>query len=313
MTGDDRGPSVDRIAAALGDVDLPARLARATSGDLTTLLLAVVAERASRVSAPRLLARYLEDRFSRPAPVDLGALRAVEDAFLRATHRGWDRVVVSPLLPIGAHHALGDVAQDRIVTATRANEVAADPTVGLALEAAARRRDSTARRSDGPQDLATLQRITRAQRFDAPEAFVHFSIAALVTAGRSQPDDGFDADALLRHLDVHLSALAGLADRIEIVLSTQDTGPGRNLLASIGGSLVGRPNVRLAEDPDRIEEQGYYRRACFKINVDVSGSTFEVGDGGFTDWTERLLDDRRERLLTSALGLDRLALAMGTR
>jgi hypothetical protein len=33
----------------------------------------------------------------------------------------------------------------------------------------------------------------------------------------------------------------------------------------------------------------------------------EVGDGGFVDWTARLLGNRRERLLISALGVDRLS------
>ena len=33
----------------------------------------------------------------------------------------------------------------------------------------------------------------------------------------------------------------------------------------------------------------------------------ELGDGGFTDWTAQLLGNRKERLLVSGYGVDRLA------
>ena len=56
----------------------------------------------------------------------------------------------------------------------------------------------------------------------------------------------------------------------------------------------------------RLGGQRYYTRACFKVNSKVGDRRFEVADGGFTDWTERLLDDRRERLLISGAGLDQL-------
>jgi hypothetical protein len=38
----------------------------------------------------------------------------------------------------------------------------------------------------------------------------------------------------------------------------------------------------------------------------------ELGDGGSTDWTARLLGSRKERLLISGYGIDRIALARGT-
>jgi hypothetical protein len=68
--------------------------------------------------------------------------------------------------------------------------------------------------------------------------------------------------------------------------------------------------VRVTEDPDRSIGQRYYSRACFKVDATAGNESFEVCDGGFTEWTARLLDDRRERLLISAAGLDRLALAL---
>jgi hypothetical protein len=263
------------------------------------------------MDASRLLRRYEEDRFVRPGLAPSLRLREVEDAYLRAVPEGSEWLTPSPLVPLGTHAALGGVSQDRLVTTVRMTEVAADPTAALALEAAARRRRTSRRRTDPPLRLASFQRVTRAQRFVEEAAFAHFELFALVTAGRSQPRGGFDAPALLEHLRVHVSALAGaVVDGVRIVLSVPDDGPGATLLDATSSAFSGAQAVTVVHDPERLPSQRYYQRACFKVHATFGASTFEVADGGFTDWTERLLADRHERLLTSAAGLDRVALAL---
>ena len=44
-------------------------------------------------------------------------------------------------------------------------------------------------------------------------------------------------------------------------------------------------------------------RLCFKIY----GDEIELGDGGFTDWTQTLLGDTKECLLVSGIGTERAA------
>ena len=50
---------------------------------------------------------------------------------------------------------------------------------------------------------------------------------------------------------------------------------------------------------------------CFKLGVLVDGEPVEIGDGGMVDWTQRLLGNRKERLMTSGLSVERLAMAVG--
>ena len=38
---------------------------------------------------------------------------------------------------------------------------------------------------------------------------------------------------------------------------------------------------------------------------------FDVTDGGFVDWTQRLVGSGNERLMISGIGLDRLAAQLG--
>ncbi len=60
-------------------------------------------------------------------------------------------------------------------------------------------------------------------------------------------------------------------------------------------------------DRARQAGRGYYRDLCFKVNAYSAGEAREIGDGGFTDWTARLIANQKERLLISGLSLDRLA------
>ncbi|MDT7781599.1 MAG: hypothetical protein QOF58_18 [Pseudonocardiales bacterium] len=50
-------------------------------------------------------------------------------------------------------------------------------------------------------------------------------------------------------------------------------------------------------------QAGYYKGLCYKVYLHGE----EIGDGGFTDWTRRLLGNGKERLLISGVGVDRLA------
>jgi hypothetical protein len=302
--------AVPRILAALDDRALVEKLsARLSSADLTTLLLAVVRRRASALAAPPALARHRRDRFAQAGTTPFDALRRAEDTFVHTLRAPWEWVVLSPVVPFGTHHVLGRVSQDWVVTTVRGSEVAGDPTVGLALEAADRRRTTEVRRSGKVQRLAAIQRVLRAQQYASDDAFSHFTLLGLVTAGRSVAGGSFDVEALREQLSVYVTVLRNLVDQVEIVLSVGRGERARRLVAVVREARATR-RVIVTEDPERLHRQRYYVRACFKVNVEVAGERFEVADGGFTDWTERLLDDRRERLLISGAGLDRLAIAL---
>jgi hypothetical protein len=62
------------------------------------------------------------------------------------------------------------------------------------------------------------------------------------------------------------------------------------------------PSVRFRYDLWRLEGATYYQGLCFRINVvDTEGLDLPLGDGGFTDWSQRLLSDGKERLLATGI------------
>ncbi len=53
----------------------------------------------------------------------------------------------------------------------------------------------------------------------------------------------------------------------------------------------------------RLEGLGYYTGLCLRISPTApDGVRYPITDGGFPDWTARLLQDKKERLLTTGIG-----------
>jgi hypothetical protein len=55
----------------------------------------------------------------------------------------------------------------------------------------------------------------------------------------------------------------------------------------------------------RQEGLNHYNGFCLRISpLAPDGIRYPVADGGFTDWTARLLQNKKERLLTSGIGTE---------
>jgi len=63
------------------------------------------------------------------------------------------------------------------------------------------------------------------------------------------------------------------------------------------------PGAQFRFNLARLEGLGYYRGLCLRISpVAPDGRRYPITDGGLTDWTARLLEDRKERLLATGVG-----------
>jgi len=298
---DEASGALNRVARGIGGLEVIDRLAALSGSDFASVMLEVARRRAARETPASVLRRYQQDRFVRPGGTSWRAGRQAEDILLGCLPAGVEVVTLAPLVPLGTHSALGTVSQHKIVTAIRACEVAADPANALALEAAVRR----ASRPPGTVRLAAIQRVVRAQRFPAGWS-AHFSLFAMITAGRDEGSRRFEQAALTGQLRFAVAGLAA-ADlpRVQVAL-TPLSEAGRQIAETVAAELAAAP-ADIVTDRDRVAGRGYYRDVCFKVNALVDGVPTEIGDGGFTDWTAKLLASKKERLLISGYGLDRLA------
>lgn len=297
------GEPLRRIVHELGLPDIVDSLANDIPGsDLTTLLLEVMRRRASRVTPAEVARRYEDDRFVRPGPSFL-ALRRIEDAFVAATE-GFEWLTLAPVVPLATHAAMGYVDQNRLVSTIRGTEVAGDPTNGLALEAAVRRRKLLVGDPKSPHvvRLVGLQRALRAQRFEGAMSFPHFSILGLVSAGRDAGSGDFERAAVRTHLETYVRGLRTLgAERVRVVVSSWNPDVA---IDEIDGAEVESDSERTA---------GYYRDVAFNVLATFDGHEVETGDGGAVDWSRRLCQSAKERMVVSGVGLDRLALVTASR
>ena len=309
--GDELHPAVARLVAEHGPEVLDT-LVGLPGADLTSLLLAVAERRAGARTPAEVLRQYGRDRFVAPGQVDPLSVQRVEVAALRSVAAQFEPVVLSPVVPLGVHAAIADVDQDNVVTTTRASEVAADPTTALALEAAVRRQErlDVDARSIEVVRLAGVQRVLRAQRFEGSQSFAHFSLLGAVSAGRDRGGRRFEAEELVAHVRAMGDAAKACgASQVEVRL-TDFGGLAADVLDHAIRALD-EPGTTCELWPGREAARGYYTGVCFKLGVLVDGEPVEIGDGGMVDWTQRLLGNRKERLMTSGLSVERLAMAVG--
>lgn len=275
--------------------------------DLRTLLLGVSRRRAAAVSPAALMSRWRQDRYVRPAASDPRRVWQLETRLWQLLPQEFSGIDLSPVAPLGVCAAMGPVSQDKVISTVRGTEVVSDQTNVLALEAASRRRSG-----ESAVHLAACHRVLRGQPFDAPGAFQHFRLFALVSSARDGGSGTTEAALLTAHLAFLSRALGELlpAGRTAISYTVFGFRPlGERIRDTVLPALEPLPDgVSVEEDPARQRARGYYQRGAIRIDAGQDGRMAELGDGGFTDWTARLLGDAKERCLISCLSTERLAL-----
>ncbi|MEM7200064.1 MAG: hypothetical protein AAF628_07350 [Planctomycetota bacterium] len=298
-----------RVLRRLESVAPLVGLAETLSGpDLQTLLLEVYRRRALRREPRDVAAQYAEHRFVRPAAVGARELHAFDGLALQVLPPEFDAIELAPTSPLGACSVLADVNQDLAVSTIRGVEVNSDPTNVLALEAAQRRRADPG----APVHLAVSHRVLRPQQFDFPGAWAHFRLFAIASAGRGAADHAFEVATMLQHVTYWLALLEasralGYDFRDVRVMITPLAKSAEVLAEQLAVTVRERhASVDCRVDVERTAGRAYYRTLCLQVRVrGRDDSDWFVADGGFADWTAKLLGDRKERLLVSAFGTER--------
>jgi hypothetical protein len=289
---------------------------RLAPSDLYSLLLAVARRQAAKVSPAELLSRYEENRFVAPSSVSPTRFSQLDLLAWSLLPPDCAALELSPVCPLGTVSSIATIDQAKVLTTIHSTEVVADSTNVLALECALRRRRllrAHPKNADRVR-LAASQRLLRTQRF-APPASQHFRLIGLCTAGHDEGDFRFEADSLVEHIGFFLRLLEaaptiGLAvSGARLTLTDLRQGVREPLLEErVAVPLAGRfPGIPWAFDRDRAHGRDYYCDVGYQIYVSDPdlGETLLV-DGGFTDFTRRLLSSSKERLLASGMGTERI-------
>lgn len=309
---EEQDPALRRILDDVGDLagdDLVNVLAERLGGaDLTTLLLAAMSRRTATMTAPEVLRRDERHRLTVPSLHDGRRVHDVVGRALAALPSSVEVLGLSPVVPLGTHKAVAGVHQDRVASSVRGTEVAADPTVGLALHAAHRRRALQARdpRSTTAVRLAAVQRVLRTQPFVGDRNLAHFTLLATVTAGRDTGNRTFERTTVRADLPTLITATLATGVAAVQIRATNLSDRQVPVLTWLHDA-VEDDRVTVVDHPDRQAGRNYYTTACIKLDAPShDGHWGEVGDGGFVEWGGSLGSNRKERLWTAAISIERL-------
>ncbi|RIV27026.1 hypothetical protein DYU11_01540 [Fibrisoma montanum] len=311
---------VEKILARVDQPDLIDVLAdELSSSELNSVLLDLFSRKAAQLSAPDLLKSYRGNRFVQPADVDVLALRRLETtAYETFSQFGFTPIELSPVSALGSCSVVATADQKKVLSAGRQTEVMADATNALALHIA----DLKHRggwQPDQPTDrlhFGTIHRHLRTPPVPKIPGFrPHFKVACLVTSGRDTGSFQFEKEALTEHIVVMTAFFREQLriDRLRFRLTPRKGYPDPIAFVEQLRAYVAeqRPDVVVEAHTDAIGENNYYKGLQYKIDIEINGQVIEIGDGGYVDWTQQLLQNKKERLLTTGFGIELLYRLIG--
>ncbi|HEY4110373.1 hypothetical protein [Puia sp.] len=196
---------------------------------------------------------------------------------------------------------------------------------GDSTDGGGKTRDSTD--GGGRMRCCTVHRHVRTQTFADKRFLPHFVIGCMVTAGRDMGGYEFESDGLSEHVGnlVELLREKYGVETCRLVLRRRGGYDERSpvmdrVMGVLGERLKGVDIERHPGDSEAAErdtsdsekagqegppaESNYYRGVQFKLYIGWGGTEWEIADGGFVDWTQQLLANKKERMLISGFGLE---------
>jgi len=293
------------VAKKTGYPDLLDDLSKKLSAsELNTLLLEVFRLRAKKITPPELLRQFEKNRFASPSEVDTIYFNEFELRCLKlAKTKGFSPVTLSPLAPFGTCSAVAFVDQNNIVTALRGTEVVSDATNVIALLIA---KELKKKRDLELIKYATTHRHVRSQALSNPAFTPHFGIFCLATGGHDTGSFSFELDQLLDHITTHLSVYSTEFDlkREKLLLKVFPKEENEVFHQKLKDMMKSINDAVIVQMEKEVNPGEYYKLVQFKFFIERNGEEINLSDGGFVDWTQKLIPNKKQRLIISGIGTE---------
>ena len=283
-----------------------------SNSDMQSLLIETFRNRSLNTTPSKVLNDYRDSRFYSPSEIPQDVFNRFDLLAYSLLSGDWHSLDLSPVTPLGTCTSISNLSQNRMLSTIRNSEVVADPTNTMALKAALMRKECLDNNAKSAQiiNCCSSHRLLRAQSFEEEKFSAHFRVFALVSAGRDTGNFTLEMAQLEEHIRFYLTLCTKLKIIREAEVHVSDfTG---KFSTSLLEEMFGRLGESFKEagfllSPDRVEARNYYTPLAFLIRFrDQEGRTWDLVDGGFTNWTQLLLNSRKERFISSAIGSDLL-------
>ncbi|NGX48594.1 MAG: hypothetical protein K940chlam5_00182 [Candidatus Anoxychlamydiales bacterium] len=286
-----------------------------TLPDLQSLLLEVYKRKTKKLTPKYLVDQYKQNRFVCPSKADVKKTLEFDTRAFSILPNDFEILDLSPIAPLGCSSIIASVDQNNALSTIRGSEVCSDTTNVLALESAQKRQVYLKENNHSTQriKLSTSQKVVRCQVWKEASSFSNFRLFAMTTAGRDKGSFTFEIESLSEHLSYYITLLTQIA---KIGIKAHDISVHITVLDENRLDIVKKMLNKLQQenkeaslllDQERESGRGYYKDVCFQIFAkNSSNENLMLVDGGFTDWTAKLLSNKKERFLISGLGSERL-------
>jgi len=291
------------IAEKKGYTKLLNELVENFSGsDLNSLLLELFKRRADKIGASQLPGYFEKSRYVTPSTVDAIDFNEFELKCLKlAKNSGFLPITLSPLTILGTCSAMGFVDQNNVMTSLRGTEVVADATNVLALLIAD---EYKKKKNVSITKYATAHRHVRTQTFSNPGFTPHFSIFCLATGGVDTGNYSFELTQLVDHVSAHLAILSSEFKNDKFLVKIylkQENELLQQKIHECLGDIGDAVNVSIERESN---PGGYYQLVQFKFFLLRNGKEINLSDGGFVDWTQKIIPNKKHRLIISGIGTE---------
>lgn len=295
-------PSVSSIISSKAGVDeILNTLAQLPGTELNSILLELFNRRTENITPAEVLAQFNSNRFVTPSTLDVTGFKELEFEWLKqAAQQGFQPVMLSPLAPLGTCSSFKTIHQNNVVSALRGTEVMSDPTNVFALLIAQQYKQN---KNTNPVRYVAAERLVRAQGLSQPGHTAHFGIFCMASGGFNSGSFSFEMEQLTEHINLHLSLLSSFNKKdlsIKILLKEDKA----SLYAAVQNALAEINSHYAVEIIVQDEPNAYYNLLQFKTFLHHNGTEINLSDGGFTNWTQQLLSNKKHRMLISGIGIE---------
>jgi hypothetical protein len=273
-----------------------------SASELNSLLLELFRKKAKTLSPPELLTQFEKNRFTQPLGIPAIGFKEFELQCMKlAEEYNFNVVTLSPLTCFATCSAMAFVDQNNVVTAVRGTEVVSDATNVFALLIA---QHFKKKKTTAPVKYATVHRHVRSQAFNVPGFTAHFGILCMATGGPDTGSFAFELDNLTDHINLHVSLLSKEfgSDKLFMKLFLKDDNEAFRRKLELTVKALSNPIKTTIER--QVNAGDYYQLVQFKIYLEHNGKEINLSDGGFTDWTQKLIQNKKHRLLISGAGTE---------
>ena len=279
-----------------------------SGSELNSLLLEVFERRVMQETPSSLLGKYTKNKLVKPAQLDFLKFKEEElECCKIVANSSFELIELSPVAQLGTSSIMATVNQKKVLTALRNTEVQSDPTNSIALHYASLKQNNEL--SEKTYNFSNVSRVIRTQVFSNPNFTPHFPILSLISCGMDTGSFEFEKTEIYKHFAITqdvCKSVFGFNNLFFEIIPCKEYDSNSPLISNSLSHIKNSGfDVRIAESDS---QNNYYYGMRIKAKIIADGVEYEIGDGGLLDWTQKLLANKKERMLTMGLGIQLLHL-----